>query len=214
LLLSQLARSKLIDEIVLAISEDPANEVFVQFAKQHGLKYIRGDEVNVLHRLILAAEHVGADTVVRVTSECPFVYWQVIDDTIKQHDERKSDLTYPGNLPLGTHFEVISVQALKKANALGEKRHRSELVVSYIKDHPKEFEIQVLGVKEKLRRPEIRLTVDYPEDLILVRKIVSTLMKDDDPPQMERIIEAIDQDPEIKDLHHKAISVAQKNDLR
>jgi N,N'-diacetyllegionaminate synthase len=211
--LMQLAQPKLIDEIVLAISDDPENEVFVQFAKQHDLKYIRGDEVNVLHRLILAAEHVGAETVVRVTSECPFVYWQIIDDAIKQHHDQKSDLTYPSNLPLGTHFEIISVEALRKANALGEKKHKSELVVSYIKEHPREFKIQVLGVKEKLRRPEIRLTVDYPEDLILVRRILSVL-KDDGLPHMERIIDAIDQDPEIGDLHHKAVSIAQRNDSR
>ncbi|MEM3159496.1 MAG: N-acetylneuraminate synthase family protein [Nitrososphaera sp.] len=210
-ILMQLGRCKLVDEIVLAISEDPANQVFVEFARKHGLKYVRGDEENVLHRLILAAEHVGADIVLRVTSEDPFKYWQAIDAAIKQHIDSGSDYTpCVDDVPEGTGFELASLDALKRSNERGERRNRSELVTSYIREHPGEFRIKPFSVKKSLRRPEIRLTVDYPEDLILVRAIASALFTDC-LPDVEKIIRSIDHKTEITSLHTAAVNTARGN---
>jgi spore coat polysaccharide biosynthesis protein SpsF len=207
-ILMQLGQCKLVDEIVLAISEDPANQVFVEFAKRHELKYVRGDEENVLYRLILAAEHVSADIILRVTSEDPFKYWQAIDAAIKQHIDLGSDYTpCIDDLPEGTGFEVVNIDAFRISNEKGKRRNRSELVTSYIREHPNEFRIKPFSVKKSLQRPEIRLTVDYPEDLILVRAIAS-ISHSDSIPQLEQIIDLIDYNAEITSLHTNAVSVS------
>ena len=69
-----------VDEIVLAISDGVENQIFTDIATKHGVKYIIGEEQDVLHRLIMAAEAVEATDVFRVTSESPFMYFEPVDD--------------------------------------------------------------------------------------------------------------------------------------
>ena len=73
LLLEQISKSSLIDEIILAISDKPGNEAFINFAQKRNIKFITGDDEDVLKRLILATNYVEADIVFRVTSDNPFI---------------------------------------------------------------------------------------------------------------------------------------------
>ena len=61
-----------IDSIVLGISEGEENEVFKTVAREKGIEYIVGDQIDVLHRLVLCGEKVQATDVFRVTSESPY----------------------------------------------------------------------------------------------------------------------------------------------
>ena len=60
---------KIVDEIVLAISIGTENEIFKQIASDHNLKFVVGDEEDVLSRLISAGDSASATDVFRVTSE-------------------------------------------------------------------------------------------------------------------------------------------------
>ena len=62
-----------IDSIVLGISEGEENEVFKTVANEKGIEYIVGNQIDVLHRLIMCAEKVNGTDVFRVTSESPFL---------------------------------------------------------------------------------------------------------------------------------------------
>jgi len=206
LIIHQLRQCKLIDEIVLAISEKPGNEIFVDFAKKYHLKFVRGDDRDVLQRVILAAEHVNANIVFRVTSEDPYKYWQMIDDAIKQHIKSGVEYTTSvDDLPKGAGFEVIDLAALKKSHKNGTERNRSELVTSYIKEHKNKFKIKRLEIPQELQTHFVRLTVDYPEDLILVRTLWSKLFRNKKLPDLQEIIKSIDNDSEINRLHELAV---------
>ncbi len=213
-LISQLRRTLLVDEIVLAISENQGNEIFVEFARQNYLKFIRGNDEDVLQRVIKAAELVNANVVLRVTSEDPYKYWQAIDNAIQQHIVSKVDFTpCTDNLPEGAGFEVVSLKALKESHKKGERKNRSELVTSYIREHLADFSVRPFNVDKDLDRPDIRLTVDYPEDLILAREIASRLLGDNKLPDLKKIITLIDNDPFVHKLHEVAVSKARKTKL-
>lgn len=202
----QLRQCKHIDEIVLAISENSGNEIFVEYARKNNLKFVRGDDEDVLQRVITAAEHVGANIVFRITSEDPIKYWQAIDSAIEQHIKSGADFTYTKDLPEGSGFEIINLSSLQTSHKKGERRNRSELVTSYINDHKDQFKIHPFIVNPKLRRPEIRLTVDYPEDLMLVRAVISRLRKEGDDeflPNLETVIDLLDSNPELKKINKK-----------
>jgi spore coat polysaccharide biosynthesis protein SpsF len=207
----QLKQCKNVDEIVLAISQNKGNEIFVEFARKNHLKFVRGDDEDVLERVISAADLVNANIVLRVTSEDPFKYWQVIDDAIRQHITNKVDFTScVDDLPEGSGFEIISLDALKQSHQRGERRNKSELVTSYIREHPAEFSIMSFDIPQKLKRSDVRLTVDYPEDLILVRDTASKFLRDGKLPELEKIIAAIDADPILNELHKDAITRSKK----
>jgi len=201
LLIAQLKTSSMVDDIVLAISENPRNGLFVNFAKDHRLKFIEGDDTDVLKRLIIAADYVNADTVLRVTSENPFIYWEGMADIIKKHEKGNFDLTTFKNLPLGSSIEIIRLKALKVSHKNGTKRHHSELCTLYINENPRKFKICRLEPEKEVSRPDLRLTVDTPQDLWVSRIIHKSLGSKDKPIHLNRIVDFLDSNSNVKKIN-------------
>ncbi|MCV0430381.1 N-acetylneuraminate synthase family protein [Nitrosopumilus sp.] len=174
-IIKQIKKSSLINEIVLAISEKNGNQVFEEFARENNLKFVIGDETDVLSRLIKASNYTNADIVFRCTSENPFLYWEKIDNIIKEHISGNFDYTYIPKIPLGCGFELINKKALEISHKNGLKKHRSELCTLYINENQKKFKILPYMPPKELQKPGIRLTVDTPEDLQLARIIFDSI---------------------------------------
>jgi len=196
-LINQIRKSKIISEIVLAISKNPGNEIFIDFAKKHKLKFVLGDEKDVLKRLIQGARAVNADIVFRTTSENPFIFWEGIDTVLRKHISRKYDFSLVYPLPLGSGFEVINRSALEISHRHGTKRHRSEYCDMYINENKDKFKIYIFKPEKKLQKPQFRLTVDTPQDLIVVRKIYDKLGKKNNPISLRKIVKFLDNNPDI-----------------
>ncbi len=201
LLLKQLEKSILIDDIILAISHNDGNEVFVNFAKKNNLKFIQGDDRDVLDRLIKGAKFVNVDTILRITSENPYIYWEGIDSLIKKHLDSNSDLTTFSDLPLGTSMEIIKLKALETSHESGTRKHRSELCTLYINENPKKFKILRIKPEKELCKPEIRLTVDTPEDLLVAKIIYESLNKKNDPIKIKKIIKFLEENSSISNIN-------------
>ncbi|MBL6989681.1 MAG: acylneuraminate cytidylyltransferase [Bacteriovoracaceae bacterium] len=199
-LIFQLKERKEIKDIVLAISEAPGNEAFIDYAKQRDIPYILGDDTDVLKRLINACKKVGGDTVFRITSESPFPYLEGLPEAVETYDLKGSDYLCYAKLPDGCNFELISLSALEKSHANGEKKHRSELCTLYINENKDQFQIDVLNIDESLQRPSYRLTIDYPEDLILCRKIVNALGGDSAYIPYKNLIQFLDDNPKVRGI--------------
>ncbi len=200
-LLNQIKTSSMIDEIVLAISENPGNEIFIDFAKKHKIKFIKGDDEDVLKRLIDGAKYVNADIVFRITSENPYIFWNGIDPLIKNHISGKNDFSFYEKIPLGAYFEVINLKALETSHRKGKRKHRSELCTLYINENKKQFKIKHFTPENSLQRPEIRLTVDSPQDLWVVRIIHEELGKGKKLISLKQIIKFLDDNPQIKKIN-------------
>jgi N,N'-diacetyllegionaminate synthase len=201
LLINQLKKSKRIDEIVLAISENPGNEFFINFARENKIKFVTGNDTDVLKRLIQGAEYVNADIIFRTTAENPFIYWEGIDDVIDSHISKKSDFTVVEDVPLGCGFEIINTDAFRKSHTKGTKKHRSELCSLYIFENQNKFKIQKYIPPKLFQRPEIRLTVDNPQDLWVVRIISDNLQSNGKPIKLHKIISFLDSHPEVLKLN-------------
>jgi len=201
LLIEQIKSSKLIDEIILAISEKPGNEIFVEFALRNNIKFVIGDDEDVLDRLVLGAEYVNCNIIFRVTSENPFIYWEGIDLAIKKHIDGKYDFSFINGLPIGTSFELINYDALKKSHKNGKDKHRSELCSLYIFENKKFFKINTIQAPQMLHRPNFRLTVDTPEDLMVARLIYKKLGKNLKPIPLSKIIQYLDKNKFLLDIN-------------
>jgi spore coat polysaccharide biosynthesis protein SpsF len=200
-LVERLRRVKRLDQIILAISNGEENLIFVEYAKRLGLDYVFGDEKDMQGRLILAGDKTKAEVLLRVTTECPFPYVENIEDLLEQHLEKKADLTVCEGLPEGAYSEIISLASLKKAHAEGEDRHRSEYSTLYLCEHPEKFRLLRVQAPSHLRRPEIRLTVDYPEDLIVCRAVAEALGQGGRYFTLEEIIAYMDAHPALKAMN-------------
>jgi len=189
-----------IDEIVLGISEGVENEVFTHIARAKGLRYIVGDQVDVLGRLVACGQMAGATDIFRVTSESPFPLFDHVEDQWARYQAEDADVLLFDDVVDGCGFEIVSLEALAKSHRLGERKHRSELCTLYIREHYEEFKVlRVAGPKE-FKRSDLRLTVDNPEDLAVCRIIYGQFKAQAPRIQLRDIIAFLDANPRLIEL--------------
>ena len=196
-LIARINDTRIVDQVVLAIAEGVANKVFIDFAVRFGLEYVIGDERDVQYRLIMAGDKANADILLRATTECPFLYTDNLEFLFEQHVAQQAALTVCEGLPEGAYFELIDLKALKDAHERGEQRHRSELCTLYMFEHPERYKTLKFDAPETVRRPDLRLTVDYPEDLIVCREIATALGNAGPLFSLESIVEFLDSHPQL-----------------
>lgn len=189
-----------ISSIVLAVSQGQSNEVFHELARKQEIGSVSGDPVDVLGRLIQGCGVGGGTDVFRVTTESPFMYFEAIEEAWRRHQKNGNDVTAVDGLPEGAHFEIYSLAALEKSHRLGDARHRSELCSLYVREHRNDFKVEAIPVPVSLRRPELRLTVDYPEDLALCRAVYLALKQQAPLIPVAEIIRFLDANPKIRAL--------------
>jgi spore coat polysaccharide biosynthesis protein SpsF len=191
------------EQVVLATSESPENDELVQLAEASAVAVFRGDEEDVLGRYVGVARRFDAEHVVRVTGDNPLTDLGLIEDLVARHLEADADYTYvPGDaLLMGILSEVVSRRALETSHRDGEDRHRSELVTLYIKEHPERFRIVRAALPQELYRPEYRLTVDEPEDLLLMERIFDRLYRPGKVIQTIEAIRLLDEQPSLAELN-------------
>ena len=151
--------------------------------------------------MIIGAQYVNANIIFRTTPENPFIYWEKIDDVLNKHIDGNFDFSVIEDIPLGCGYEVINLDALEKSHKFGKDKHRSELCSLYIHEHQKSFKINRFMPEKSLQRPEIRLTVDNPEDLMVVRKIYEKLGQGKKPVYLKKIIDFLDMNKEISKIN-------------
>ena len=99
-----------IDNIVLGIANGSDVSVFKEYALSNELAFIKGDEIDVLSRLIQCGNSVGATDIFRVTSESPFPSFDKIADAWHSHCQKKADATFMMMLLMGV---VLKLSVLK-----------------------------------------------------------------------------------------------------
>jgi spore coat polysaccharide biosynthesis protein SpsF len=189
-----------IAETVLGISEGNDNVCFIEVAEKHAVPYIIGDETDVLQRLIQCCEIVGGTDIFRITTESPFMYFEAIEKAWQQHVEGDYDFSMLDNMPDGSGIEIIKLDAYKYSWANGEDRHRTELCSLFIRENKEKFRIQEIEVPKEVKRMDIRLTIDYPEDLILCRAVYQQFKEKAPLIPLTDIIQFIDDNPKLKEL--------------
>lgn len=188
----------IIQTIVLGISEGVANLPFIDFTERRRIDYILGDEQDVLQRLIQCCHKAQGTDIFRITTESPFYYYEMVDAVWEHHLEARNDVTCIDGVPDGCTFEIYTIQALEKSHKLGADRHRAELCGLYIKEHRGDFKVEVLPTSPQVERLDLRLTVDYPEDLVLCRHIYAHLKHKAPRLPLDEIIEFIDAHPGLQ----------------
>jgi spore coat polysaccharide biosynthesis protein SpsF len=197
-------QAKMIDRIVLAIPDSSSNDDLELFVKQFDWHLFRGSEDDVLSRYYHAATQFKADVIVRITSDCPLVDPKIIDETIKQHVRDGNDYTavgVEGGFPRGLDVEVLNFESLEITNRKAVEISEREHVTLFIYQNPKLFKIHFIEARGTLRRPDIRLTVDTEEDLLLIREIYSRLNTYVNHFTTEDVLTIIDNNPHLQSIN-------------
>jgi len=177
-IVERVRKSRFIDKIVIATTDKTEDNKIEKLAKDMKVDVFRGDDNDVLDRFYKGAKKFNADTVVRVTGDCPLVDPLIVDRTIEYFTENNFDYVsnaYPvPTYPDGLDVEVFSFKALEVAWNKASRQSEREHVTAYIwKNENKDFSLG--SVKFTADLSQKRWTVDKPEDAEFVKKIYEAL---------------------------------------
>jgi len=199
-ILSAIEKTTEIDEAVLGISEGSENVPFVEVAHRNNVPYIIGDQRDVLWRLVQCGRAAKASDVFRITTECPFTSWELLPEAWQHHVDENNDITVTDMLPEGMNFEIYTLDALEVSHAEGIDAERSEYCSAYARRCPDRFRIGLVDVPKEWERLDLRLTVDYPEDLILCRAVYEALRDHRPHLPTAEILAFLDDHPHVRNL--------------
>lgn len=201
-LIERLRRVKRADEIVLATTTSPSDDIFLDFCIQNKLPFFRGSEEDVLQRFFEAAEIYQGDVIVRITADCPLIDPEVIDAVIDFFLTHSYD--YVSNVasrtyPRGMDVEVFSKESFAKVAQEGQKPDEREHVTPYYYRHPELFKLGAMKGRED--HSALRLTVDTPEDFALIKTVIEALYPTHPQFTLGDIVQAFQQHPEWKGIN-------------
>lgn len=159
-----------VDKLILATSDHPDNDRLEEAAFRLGIETFRGEEDDVLSRFVHAANDLGADSIVRICGDNPFIAPEEVDRLVKHFKANRPDYAFnhipkmDNNYPDGLGAEILSYATLQKINLhASEQKHREHLT-SYIWDNLDSFKVQTLKAPENISHPEFKFDIDTPKD--------------------------------------------------
>lgn len=165
-----------VDQIVVATSDHSRDDPVADLATSAGAAVVRGPELDVLARFARALDMHPADTVVRLTADCPFVDPGLVDEAVTVHRAAGADYTsntLVRTFPDGLDVEVIDSRALCDAAEEAADPAEREHVTPFVQRRPERFRLRAFRGPELLG--DERWTVDTPADLERVRQILAAL---------------------------------------
>lgn len=201
----RLRRTPGIDAIIVATTDSPADDALAAcIAAAEGAELFRGPEADVLARFAGAAAAFDLDIIGRVTGDCPLIDPGVAAHVFGRfHAEPGCDyasICRPRSYPHGMDIEIVSRTALDAAAREATDPFDREHVLVYVFTQPERF-CCINVIAPDPGHVGLRLTVDYPDDLALVRAIYAALYDNDPAFDLAAIVRLLEQRPDIARLN-------------
>lgn len=189
-----------ISEVIVATSSLPHDDAIATWCKEHHVACFRGSEDDVLDRYVQCAKVYKPDYVMRVTSDCPFVDYEMASEMIGlMATEKKDVILLEGGLPRGLAVELISYEALLRIHEIGKEPRHREHVTYYAYEFTEQFETVTYKLPENLKAPELRITLDTAEDYALLTEVAKHF--NDPLVSSEGVVQFLKQHPETAKLN-------------
>lgn len=202
--IERINRSKRIDELVVATSTEASDDPLEKCVKQAGYKVTRGNLSDVLQRFCCAInEFPEAETIVRLTGDCPLIDWNVVDAAIALFEAHEFDYVSnaePATWPDGLDVEVMTKTALLEASKSAQLDSEREHVTPYIRKNKQKYRVGTLLNTEDLS--SLRWTVDEPEDLKFVTAVYEKLYTSNPTFSTNDVMNLLKEEPELVQNAH------------
>lgn len=166
-----------IDDIVVATSTGAGDDVIEQWARGAGVAVHRGSEDDVLQRVADAHKAMRSDLVVEITGDCPLIDAGIVDlavDTWLANDCDVVTSAHKPAFPQGTDVQVFRAEALAHVAETVFDPAVREHVSLHFYESP-DYRVFYLMAPPRYAMPDMRLQLDYPEDLELIRAVYAEL---------------------------------------
>ena len=211
LIIERLKMVKNIDEIILVTDSENLNQSLIEKAKELKINYFCGSDENILDRIYQASKKFSSDTIIRITGDCPLIDFNLINKGLEIFYRLDSDIlsvdrkrTYPD----GFDFEVFKKEALKISWNDNLKKYKNQEEFYQIFISPAKYMLESNKFKnydlvDKTNHSNIRLTLDYPEDLEFIKTIYEKLYITNKQFSFKEILHLLENNPELLRINQK-----------
>lgn len=207
------AASTMFDTVV-ATTTDPGDDPIRKLCNNLGVACYSGHPTDLLDRHCEAARSAGAETVVKIPSDCPLIDPAVIDRVLTYFIENRASFDYVSNLhpatyPDGNDVEVTPMQILETARREAVRPFEREHTTPFIWERPERFRIGNVNWETGLDYSmSHRWTIDYPEDYQFVKAVFDELWNEHAPVfHINDILDLMARRPDIFALNTKFAGV-------
>ena len=199
--IAQLKSCKSIDKIIVATTTLSEDDMIENYLNNLEIDVFRGSPDDVLDRYLKCAEKFNLSTIVRITADCPLIDPEIVDNGIEIFKSGNFDYvtnTFPRTFPDGNETEIFTITALKKAWKNSKLPSEREHVTPYFKTNSESFQIK--NFSHDVDISHLRWTVDYNEDLELVKILLSKIISR--PIHLGTILKILDSQPQLIKLNN------------
>lgn len=138
--IERVSRSRYVDEVMVATTINHEDIPIVKLVSGLGLRVFCGSSDDVLDRYYQAAKLVMPEYVIRITSDCPLIDSELLDDAIEKMTP-ENDYCWAASETLadGLDIEILKFEALQRAWKEAKLQSEREHVTLYLKNHPEIF---------------------------------------------------------------------------
>jgi spore coat polysaccharide biosynthesis protein SpsF len=199
----RLKSCRLLEEIAVATSTNPADDAIVEWCNAEGVMVVRGSESDVLASQARFAEKLDADIIVQASSDAPFVDAGLVDHMVATLIEQDGDYVLLADQDHNGHesVEAFSRRALDRLmmDAANDPAARA-LVTGYFRLHPEFVRIVRAQPHGPAANSQGRLTVDTPDDLAFVEAVHARLAAKAGEASLADLLLLLEREPEMKAL--------------
>ena len=191
-------------EIIIATTNLKRDDRIKLIAKNKKVSIFRGSEKNVLERYFECSKKFNLKNIIHITSDCPLVDPVLIKRMKKIFISKKLDYfanTNPpkkGKYPDGMDIEIYKYKSLLKLTKLTKLKEDKEHVTNFFWKNPDQFKTDTL--KRKKNISNYKFSIDYKDDLLLVKDILKKIKLKKIQPTANNIIKIIKSDNKMKKI--------------
>jgi len=199
--------------IVIATSEESADDIIEQEAALIGVPCFRGSLNNLLDRHYQAAKKYNAGTVLKIPSDCPLIDARIIDQVLDFYFAHPGQFDYVSNLhpatfPDGNDVEIMTMDCLEKTWREATRQMELEHTTPYIWENQENFKIgNVIWNTGKDYSMSHRFTIDYEADYQFIKRVFEELYPDKPDFSCADILTLLGQKPDIYQINARYAGV-------
>ena len=208
--IERIRRSRLIDRIIVATTDNPLDNEIVKFCEDNNVEYYRGSENDVLGRIAGLIRESEIEIHAEFYGDSPLVDVHLLDEYIGYYLKYSNLFDYLSNsikttYPPGMEINIYSGQVLMKTDSLvAADDPMREHVAFNITRFPEHVRLCALEAQSWYFGSEIYLEVDSPQDLIFIEKIISYFTsKNQDYFSLLEILKFIQKNPDLTHLNQE-----------
>ena len=199
-------------EIFLITGSQLLNNELIDEAEKMNISYFSGDENNILNRFYNASQKFSSQNIIRITGDCPLIDFELVNEGAKIFSQKKIDflLNYiPRTYPHGFDFEIFTADALENSRNNVYNKYDESLFLSTsmnpVQEMIKSKTLVNYKMKNNIDNSNIRLTMDYLDDLKLISYVYQKLSKINPNFTSSDILNLLKLEPQLMDINKEFV---------